>query len=143
LKINFFLKKSINLLSKSLRLLYFGIVNLIQFKDIRIIFSCVISRRLPKTTKIPHPVGIVIGKPPGTQIGDNCIIMQNVTIGISKIGEGTGPRIGNNVFIGAGASILGNIRVGNYVTIGANSVVIKDIPDGSTVVGNPGRVIIK
>ena len=45
------------------------------------------------------------------------------------------PRIGNNVFIGAGAKILGSVYIGNNVKIGANAVVTKDVPDGSTVVG--------
>jgi maltose O-acetyltransferase len=82
-------------------------------------------------------------------IGDNCTITKNVIIlshdastkrdlGYSKIGM---VIIGNNVFIGAGAIILPNVRVGNDVIIGAGSVVTDNIPDNSVAVGNPARVI--
>lgn len=71
-------------------------------------------------------------------IGDNCIIFQNVTIG-SKWSNGKceheAPVIGDNVVIGAGAVILGNITIGNNVIIGANAVVITNVPDNSIAVG--------
>ena len=51
------------------------------------------------------------------------------------------PTLGNNVTVGTGAKVLGNIRIGNNVKIGGNSVVVKDVPDNCTVVGVPGRVI--
>ena len=49
------------------------------------------------------------------------------------------PTIGNNVVVGTGAKVLGNIRIGEYVKIGAGSVVVHSVPDNSTVVGIPGR----
>lgn len=76
--------------------------------------------------------GIVINK--DALIGENCTIFQQVTIGAVQ-GKVGAPIIGDNVYIGAGAKILGNIKVGNNVKIGANTVVTKDVPDGVTVVG--------
>ena len=73
-------------------------------------------------------------------LGDNCHIDQGVTIGgTSKKYEV--PYLGNNVYVGAGAKILGPVTIGNDVVIGANAVVVKDIPDHSLVVGIPGKVI--
>jgi serine O-acetyltransferase len=65
-----------------------------------------------------------------------------VTIGQSNRGKRKGcPTIGNEVYIGPGAKIFGNIKIGNNVAIGANSVVTRDIPDNAVVVGIPGNVI--
>jgi serine O-acetyltransferase len=85
---------------------------------------------------IAHPVGCVI-KP--KKIGKNCTIIASVTIGMRN--EWAFPRIGDNVFIGAGARILGDITIGDGAVIGANAVVIKDVPAGATVVGIPARVV--
>jgi len=85
---------------------------------------------------IPHPNGTVIV---AEEIGKNCNIIANVTIGMRN--EWTFPIIGDNVFIGAGARILGGIRIGDNSVIGANSVVIQDVPDNTTVVGIPARVV--
>ena len=82
--------------------------------------------------------GIIIAA--GASIGENCYIGHQVTIGRSR---GGAPVIGNNVYIGPGAKIFGNIRVGNNVRIGANCVVFEDIPDNATVVFTKPRVIIK
>lgn len=67
--------------------------------------------------------------------------MHQVTIGTRDIDESA--VIGDNVFIGAGAKILGKIKIGNGAKIGANAVVIKDVPENATVVGVPGRIIEK
>jgi serine O-acetyltransferase len=74
-------------------------------------------------------------------IGENCTIIQGVTIGSLGLGKQGAPNIGDNVFIGAGAKVLGDIKIGNNVRIGANAVVIKDVEDNATVVGVPARVI--
>ncbi|MCK4852446.1 MAG: serine O-acetyltransferase [Candidatus Omnitrophica bacterium] len=88
---------------------------------------------------IDHGMGVVIGET--TVIGDNVTLFQGVTLGGTGKEKGKRhPTIGNNVVVGAGARILGNIRVGNNVSVGANAVVIRDIPDDSTVVGVPGRI---
>ncbi len=89
---------------------------------------------------IDHGTGVVIGET--TEIGDDVLIYQSATLGGTGKERGKRhPTIGNNVVIGAGAKVLGNIRVGNCVKIGAGSVVVKPVPDYSTVVGVPGRVV--
>ncbi len=72
------------------------------------------------------------------EIGENCWINQNVTVGRTDRGL---PTIGNNVQIHAGALVLGPIRIGDHVTIGAGSVVTRSIPDHCVVAGNPARII--
>ncbi len=75
-------------------------------------------------------------------IGKNLNISQQVTIGISNRGKNKGvPTIGNNVYIGPGARIIGGIKIGNNVAVGANCVVTKDVPENCVVVGIPGKVI--
>lgn len=89
---------------------------------------------------IDHAMGVVIGET--AVVGDNCVLYQGVTLG--GTGNETGkrhPTLGNNVTVGTGAKVLGNIRIGNNVKIGGNSVVVKDVPDNCTVVGVPGRII--
>lgn len=79
-------------------------------------------------------------------IGSGCTIMQHVTIGSNYVGGGKSkgaPRIGNNVFIGAGAKIIGNIKIGDNVKIGAGCVVVENLPEGSTCVMEKSRIIIR
>jgi serine O-acetyltransferase len=85
---------------------------------------------------IAHPVGTVIAP---RRIGRNCSIIAAVTIGMRT--EREFPDIGDDVFIGAGARVLGGIRIGDRAIIGANAVVIQDVPDGATAVGVPARII--
>lgn len=89
---------------------------------------------------IGHFGGIVVnGK---SIIGKNFNISHGVTLGMANRGPNKGyPVIGDNVYIGPGAKIIGAITVGNNVAIGANCVVTKDIPDNAVVVGVPGKVI--
>jgi serine O-acetyltransferase len=88
---------------------------------------------------IDHGMGVVIGET--TVIGDDVLLYQGVTLGGTGLAKGKRhPTIGNNVVIGTGAKVLGNISVGDNSYIGANAVVIKDVPDNSTVVGVPGRI---
>ena len=80
----------------------------------------------------------------GAKIGNNCTIFHQVTIGSNTLPDTKNPgapTIGDNVYIGAGAKIIGGIHIGNNVRIGANCVVSKDIPDNSTVVLPASRVI--
>jgi serine O-acetyltransferase len=89
---------------------------------------------------IDHGMGVVIGET--TQIGDDVLLYQGVTLGGTGNERGKRhPTIGNNVVIGTGAKVLGNITIGNHVRVGAGSVVIRSVPDNSTVVGVPGRVV--
>ncbi len=92
-----------------------------------------------KSFFIDHGMGVVIGET--SIIGDNVTIFQGVTLGGTGKEKGKRhPTIGNNVVIGTGAKVLGNITVGDNSYIGANAVVIKDVPVNSTVVGVPGRI---
>ena len=87
---------------------------------------------------LPHPNGIVIH--PDAEIGPNCLIFQQVTIGAGGPRPGV-PRIGGHVDIGAGAKVLGGVVVGDHARIGANAVVLDDVPPGATAVGVPARVL--
>jgi serine O-acetyltransferase len=89
---------------------------------------------------IDHGMGIVIGET--SEIGDDVLMYQGVTLGgTGKEAGKRHPTIGNEVVIGTGAKILGNIRVGDHVKVGAGSVVVRSVPSHSTVVGVPGRVV--
>lgn len=89
---------------------------------------------------IDHGIGVVIGET--SVIGDDVMMYHGVTLGaIVNKKVKRHPTVGNNVLIGAGAVILGNITVGNDVKIGANAVVLEDIPDDSTAVGVPAKII--
>jgi len=91
---------------------------------------------------IDHGMGVVVGET--TILGDNVTMFQGVTLGGTGKEKGKRhPTIGNNVVIGAGAKVLGNIKIGNNVMIGSNAVVLRDVPDDSTVVGVPGRIAKK
>jgi len=97
---------------------------------------------LGKRLFIDHGMGVVIGET--ATVGDDVTIYQGVTLG------GTGKRNGkrhptlrNNVVVGAGAQILGNITVGENSRVGAGSVVLTDVPDNSTIVGVPGHLIFR
>lgn len=75
-----------------------------------------------------------------TRIGDCCLVAQNVTIG-RNFGDKEVPMIGNDVYIGAGSVVFGEISIGDNVIIGSNSLVNKTIPANCTVVGNPCRIV--
>lgn len=77
---------------------------------------------------------------PDTRMGRGCSIGQGVTIGTQGAGNQGVPRLGDNVYVGAGAKVLGGISVGDNVAIGANAVVIKDVPADSVAVGVPAVV---
>jgi serine O-acetyltransferase len=87
---------------------------------------------------LPHPNGIVIH--PASQIGVNCTIYQQVTLGGRDDNHGA-PVIGANVLIGTGAKILGSVTVGDGARIGANAVVLADVPPRATAVGVPAKII--
>ena len=96
------------------------------------------SARFVSPPNLPHGLyGIIVTH--NAIIGRNVTIFHQVTIGE---GNGGAPTIGDNVFIGAGAKIIGNITIGNNVKIGANCVVFMDVPDNCTVVLPKPRIII-
>lgn len=86
--------------------------------------------------RLPHRGGIVIH--PGAKVGNNCEIMQGVTIGNNILKDRDAvAAIGDNVLICAGAKIIGAVKIGNNVVIGANAVVTKNVPDNTIVAGVP------
>jgi serine O-acetyltransferase len=90
---------------------------------------------------IDHGMGVVIGET--TEIGDNCVLFHNVTLGGTGKHKGKRhPTLGNNVMVGTGAILLGPIKVGNNVKIGANTFILMlDVPDNTTVAGTPGKIV--
>lgn len=91
---------------------------------------------------IDHGMGVVIGET--AEIGDNVTMYQGVTLGgTSWEKKKRHPTIGNNVVIGAGAKVLGNVTVGDGTKIGAGTVLVKSVPPNSIVVGVPGRLMLR
>ena len=108
---------------------------------IRLVFNCYLPHKikLGKNFVLGYGgLGVVIHE--RTILGDDCHIDQNVTIGGTSKNHNV-PKLGNHIYVGAGAKILGQIIIGDNVVIGANAVVVKDIPSGSLVVGVPGKII--
>src|SRR3984893_18136092 len=91
---------------------------------------------------IDHGLGVVIGET--AIVGDDVTLYQGVTLGGTGKERGKRhPTLLDNVVVGGGAKILGNITVGRNCRIGAGSVVLRDVPDDSTVVGVPGHIIFR
>ena len=89
---------------------------------------------------IDHGTGVVIGET--AIVGNDVTLFHGVTLGGTGKEKGKRhPTIGNNVFIGSGAKILGNIIIGNNVKIGANAIILKDVPSNVTIVGVPGKIV--
>ena len=110
---------------------------------IRVLFSCDIpyKAKIGKGTVFPH-LGLGVLIHPNTQIGENCKILQGVSIG-GKSAHKEVPIIGNNVLIGAHALVLGPIKIGDNAIIGAGAVVIHDVLPNTVVAGNPAKEIKK
>jgi serine O-acetyltransferase len=106
-------------------------------------WSVVTGADIPLGSKIggglylPHPNGVVIH--PQADIGPNCLIFQQVTVGMSNDGL---PTLGGHVDLGAGAKVLGAVHVGSHARVGANAVVLHDVPNGTVSVGVPARNIL-
>jgi serine O-acetyltransferase len=88
--------------------------------------------------RIDHFGGIIISG--FASFGDNCVIRDGVTVGLRRVDDPVAPKIGNNVDIGTGAKVLGDITIGDNVIIGANAVVLEDVPSNSIAVGVPARI---
>lgn len=96
--------------------------------------------KIGKGLFIDHGMGVVIGET--TEIGDNCLLYQGVTLGGTGKDKGKRhPTLGNNVMVGAGAKVLGPITIGDNVKVAANAVVLNNIPSDCTAVGVPARVV--
>jgi serine O-acetyltransferase len=89
---------------------------------------------------IDHGMGTVIGET--AEVGDDVLLYQGVTLGGTGTAKGKRhPTLGNNVVVGTGAAVLGDITLGEGVRVGAGSVVVHNVPAHCTVVGIPGRVV--
>lgn len=113
-----------------------------------LIMSLVVGVELPPDVKIGprlrlyHPHGIVVS--PRCEIGSDCQLRQGVTVGnrIERMGNELGSaRLGDDVELGAGCVVIGDVKIGDHARIGALSIVLKSVPAWGVVVGNPGRVI--
>ncbi len=127
-------------LERKLYLLKIPVIPIIIYVFMRIFLGAVV----PYKTKIGNNAvfghsGLGLVLHPDAVIGDNAYIMHNVTIG--GRGKAQVPIIGNNVFIGTGAIVLGDITIGDDVVIGANAVVIKSVPDNCVMAGVPARQV--
>ena len=118
----------------------FSLVYRILFKGVQIATGIELpcEATVGRNFVIDHFGGIIVSG--YTRFGDNCRIRSGVVIGLSRVDDPCAPVIGNNVDIGAGAKLLGNIRIGDNVCIGANAVVIRDVPSDSIAVGVPAQV---
>jgi serine acetyltransferase/thymidylate kinase len=103
---------------------------------VRAIFNSEIDCRLPPDIHLPHPYGILVH--PAAVIGRRVTLMEQVTIGAPT--AQVAPVIGDGVYVGEGARILGDVRIGDRAVIGANAVITKDVAPGATVVGT-NRVV--
>jgi serine O-acetyltransferase len=121
----------------------FSLIYKILFKFIQIVAGIELpcETEIGKNFAIDHFGGIVVSG--YARFGDNCRIRNGVVVGLKNLDEPGAPHIGDNVDIGAGAKVLGNIRIGNNVQIGANAVVISDVPDNSIAVGVPAVIKVK
>ena len=89
---------------------------------------------------IDHAQGVVIGET--AIVGDDVVMFHGTTLGGTGKDKGKRhPTIGNNVVIGCGAKVLGNITIGDNAKIGANAVVLKNVPANSTAVGIPAKIV--
>jgi serine O-acetyltransferase len=102
--------------------------------------------RIPPSAEIgpglylSHVGGLLIS--PEAVIGKNCDLGQWVTIGVSAMGRRGVPQLGDNVYVGAGATLIGKIKIGDGAKIAANTLVMTNVPAGATVIGVPGRVVV-
>ncbi len=90
---------------------------------------------------IAHIGGVHIN--PEATLGRNCDIAHRVTIGTSAMGRKGAPTLGDNVYVGTGAAIIGKIRIASGAKIAANTLVMSNIPEGATVMGVPGRIVMR
>ncbi|WP_291551544.1 serine acetyltransferase [Comamonas sp. SCN 65-56] len=118
----------------------FSLIYKILFKGVQILTGIELPCEVVvgKNFVIDHFGGIVISG--YASFGDDCRIRNGVVVGLRRVDEPCAPQIGNNVDIGAGAKVLGNIRIGNNVVIGANAVVLRDVPDNHVAYGVPAVI---
>jgi serine O-acetyltransferase len=117
--------------------LFFSLVNRLVFG-----VECAHQTSIKGGLYLPHPNGIVIG---AFSIGKNCTIFQQVTLGATEVdmcfSEGKRPKLGDNVFVGAGAKVLGGLVLHDECKVGANAVVLRDVEQFHTVGGVPAKIL--
>lgn len=113
----------------------------VLFKLVQIVAGIELPCEVPvgRNFIMEHSGGMVISG--YACIGDDCRIRPGVVIGLARVDEPCAPTLGNNVDVGVGAKLLGNITIGDNVRIGANAVVVHDVPANSVAVGVPARII--
>jgi len=119
---------------------FFSLVYHVLYKLVQILTGIELPCEVPvgRNFVIDHFGGIVISG--YAKFGDNCRIRDGVVVGLRRVEDKCAPIVGNNVDIGSGAKLLGQIKIGDNVLIGANAVVLCDVPDNSIAVGVPAVV---
>jgi serine O-acetyltransferase len=127
-------------LPKALRLLLFPIY-ILMYWFVRNMYGIELpaTARIGRRFWIAHQSGIVIHL--FAEIGDDCLIRQNVTLGAAGEDWRRGPKLGDRVEVGAGAVIIGGVNIGDDVRVGPNAVVMTNVPAGARVVATPSRII--
>lgn len=129
----FFFERRLGVLAK-----FFAMVNVVFFG-----IEASPKVRIGGGLFLPHTVGTVLG---AEKIGQNVTILQGVTLGTaepdSSFTASLRPVIGDHVFIGAGAKVIGRVTIGDYAKVGANAVVLQDVPAYAVAVGVPARIIL-
>jgi len=119
----------------------FSLIYKILFKVIQILTGIELPCEVEvgRNFRIDHFGGIIISG--FARFGDNCVLRDGVTVGLRRVDDPVAPRVDNNVDIGTGAKLLGDITIGDNVVIGANAVVLEDVPPNSIAVGVPAHII--
>lgn len=139
-RFTYFLRKASNYKKMSPMGLFYGLI--LYHLGYKYGFQIPVTTQIGEGLYIGHFGTIVINKK--AKIGKNCNIAHGITIGQIGIGNKKGcPTIGNKVWIGTGAVIVGNIKIGDNVLIAPNSFVNGDVPSNSLVIGNPAQIIEK
>ena len=90
---------------------------------------------------IGHIGGVHVN--PGAVLGRNCDLAHRITIGTSAMGRKGAPTLGDEVYVGTGAALVGKIKIGSGAKIAANTLVMTNVPEGATVMGVPGRIVMR
>jgi len=119
----------------------FSLIYKILFKIVQIVTGIELPCEVDvgRNFRIDHFGEVVISG--FARFGDDCVLRNGVTVGLRRVDDPVAPQIGNNVDIGAGAKLIGNISIGDNVVIGANAVVLENVPENSIAVGVPARIV--